>query len=744
MRAILAVCLMLVAVACTGPFAPSAKATPQTPKLASGGVVEYPVPNPSPPGSGCVNCGTASLGGIAAGPDGNTWYFDVGQNLVGRVTPSGSITQFEVPGTGAGSEAITGAPDGNIWMVAREPTNGPNWILKVSPAGVITKYPLPKEVGPEGITWGPDGNVWFTEFWVGKIVRMTPKGAMTEFPVPLNPRGIVTGPDHNLWFVVGNLQRESIARMTIKGVVTEYPLGSDSNHQLQPYNIVSGHDGNLWFSEIGHIGRITPAGVITHFPLPGQNSGATGVVGGADGNVWFSNPGANTVGRITPTGTIRQYPLPRRNAQPAGIASGSDGRLWFTEAGVSRIASIGTTVPEASFSSRVLSFAGGSSTPREVTVTNTGDADLAIAGLALVGPDKSAFKVAHDDCTGHRLAVQASCHIDVAFTPGSDAGIRAARIAISDNATASPQSVSLVAQLPDCKLPVFISTDSTAQGGFLSLHNGVVTLDPKGGFVVGALLSHSQASPVLYGQLPATYDDAADRWVPGGGVSPDGLRYAWVEFNSQASNFHVHVTDIATGRDRVLNLPTGNWSVLAFTTAGLYVDQSYPEVGAAPGLWLVNPDSGAQQLLFSDASVQTVSGHMAWIATRNNADTLPGPPGIGGSNNEIQGRDLLTSVTTTWLYRPGSNLYMGGAANGSIVVSGYDTTSSYLWVLSAPGQAQPITVPGTSDAVPSSSGLIADANGWWIGSLDGVYLWTPHTGAILISELLASPAGACA
>ena len=67
-------------------------------------------------------------------------------------------------------------------------------------------------------------------------------------------------------------------------------------------------------------------------------------------------------------------------------------------------------------------------------------------------------------------------------------------------------------------------------------------------------------------------------------ISPDGSRYAWVEFNSQASNFHVHVTDIATGRDRVLNLPSGNWSLLAFTTAGLYVNQSYPEVGAAPGL----------------------------------------------------------------------------------------------------------------------------------------------------------------
>jgi hypothetical protein len=46
--------------------------------------------------------------------------------------------------------------------------------------------------------------------------------------------------------------------------------------------------------------------------------------------------------------------------------------------------------------------------------------------------------------------------------------------------------------------------------------------------------------------------------------------------------------------------------------------------------------------------------------------------------------------------------------------------------------------------VPSTSGLVADANGWWLGSLDGIYLWTPRIGAVLVSESLAAPAGACA
>jgi streptogramin lyase len=744
MRAAIGVCLLMAA-ACTGPIGqPSGQASP-SPKLASGGVVEYAVPNPSPAGSTCAGCRTASLSGIAAGPDGNVWYFDVGQNLVGRVTPAGSITQFAVPGTGSGSEAIVGAPDGNIWMVARG-ENGANWILKVSPAGVVTKYPLANGVGPEGITWGPDGNVWFTEFWTGRIGQMTPAGTVKEFSLggDSNPRGIVTGPDHNLWFVEGSLRHESIGRMTIKGEITEYALGSNMNQQLQPYTIVNGADGNLWFTEMGRLGRITPAGVITQLPIADGRHNIFGVAGGADGNVWFTDATANTVGRISSTGAIREFQLPRRNAQPLGIAAGSDGRLWFTETNVSRIASIGTTVPEATFSTRVLNFPGGSATTREVTITNTGEADLTVLSSKLLGSDQAAFTVTHDDCAGHRVAVRAACRIDVAFKPGSDSGVRAARLAITDNATASPQSVSLVAQLPDCRLPVFTSTDSTEQGGFLSLRDGVVTTDPKGGFVPGGLLSHSQASPVLYGQLPATYDATADRWVPGGRTSPDGSRYAYVEYSSQGFDFHVHVVDVATGRDRTLSLPTGNWSLLAFTAAGLYVSQSYPEVGNAPGLWLVNPDTGAVQTIFTDATVQMVAGQKAWIVARNNADTLPGVPGIGQSNNEILSRDLTSLQTATWLYRPGSSMFVAGAGNGSIVVSGFEVASSFLVVLTGPSQAVPINVPETSDPVPVAGAPISDANGWWLGSLDGIYLWTQRTGAVLVSESLAAPAGACA
>ena len=49
------------------------------------------------------------------------------------------------------------------------------------------------------------------------------------------------------------------------GTWTEYTLPSSGK---LPGHIITGPDGNIWFTETGSIGRITPDGVVTQFPLP--------------------------------------------------------------------------------------------------------------------------------------------------------------------------------------------------------------------------------------------------------------------------------------------------------------------------------------------------------------------------------------------------------------------------------------------------------------------------------------------
>jgi streptogramin lyase len=776
MRGALAVCLVLL-VSCSGSAGqPSSKASPSRTKPASGGVIEYAVP-PAHNGGGCGGawCGNPGLQGITSGRDGNVWFVDVGNTTVGRVTPAGVITEFPVPGTGVGPEGIVGAPDGSIWMVApvdsqlriASRSRTTDLILKISPQGVVTRFPLAGAVDPDGITWGPDGNIWFTEQAVGKVGRMTPSGHVTEFSLPppgpaarraggfsnSSPKGIVTGPDHNLWIVESVGPGSAIARMTTSGHVTEYPLATTAPPQ-QPTNIVVGPDGNLWFNATDQMGRITPSGAITYFPIKGNSP--WGLAAGADGNLWFTSLDGNILGRMSPTGAVSLFQLPYRDALPIGIAAGADGRMWFTEEAVSKIASIGLTVPKTTFSSRILNFGSNAAATMHLGISNTGDGPLRVTAATWAGPDSALFGITGDTCSGRTVGPGAQCGIEVAISPDSGTGFIAAYLSVTDNATGSPHFVSLVDRLPDCRLPLYAFSQGPGQnrGQFFNPVTGNVTDDPNGGFVADGSRVRSVMTPVLYGMWPASYDLAARRWVPAQteAVSPDGARYAYVSSDGPGGN-HVHVVDVATGRDRVLPVSPGSWgAILAFAQEGIYVRKDFESIRA--GLMLVNPDSGAAQTVLNNSPVEVVSGHVAWIGGRDAADTLPEPGGIEEPFNEIKRRDLRTPATTTWIYRPGSSLYVSSATESSVLVSGYQSTSGNVWYVGAPGQAERLTGPEL-DLQPYMVSRI-DGSGVWMQTwadrpnqvrpniADGLYLWTHRTGPFLVADTVDTPVGGCA
>ena len=689
---------------------------------------------------------------MTAGPDGNLWFVDMGdQNRVARVTPSGVITEFAVPGSVGGPETITAGPDGNVWMAADGGgTGAESWILRVSPKGVVTRFSVPG-AGPDGITTGPDGNLWFTEFFRSLIGQMSPAGVLLrEFPIPSgSPRGIVTGPDGNLWFTEAGTSSSAIARMAPSGEVIEFPLvGSSDANQLNPTAIVAGRDHNLWFTEAsgGKVGRITTAGVITEFRLPGTGN-PQGLTVGPDGNIWFTvSEGA--VGRITPNGTIRLFSLPGRNAQPIGIAAGSDGRIWFTEAGVNRVGRIGETVPEVGLASRLLSFGTDAvASTRTVTVANSGDAALSIASVKIAGDSAAAFAIVRNTCGGRTVAIGATCQVDVTLTPRPGHGVLAGLLQLTDNATASPQSVSLVAQLPACRLPVFTRSESpvAVQGGFLDLRTGVLAPDPRATFSFDSKTGQyqSKTAPTLIGLLPASYDPVTGRWLPMGSAStsPDHTRYAYAGFPATSIDRRVHVVDIGTGRDRVITLPQGPWNVVGFGSDGVYVNQSYEGIG--PGLTLVNPDTGTVRSVFADGVVYAVGDGTAWVGGFNPKDPVPPPPSMGGSYNEVVRRDLATGQKTPWLYVSGANLYVAAASKTTLLVTGYFRHGSGTWIVSGANQAQRLTIPGTREDFPFAGGLVSDAGGVWLAGPGGIYLWRSGAGLSLVSEVGATPAGSC-
>lgn len=277
-------------------------------------------------------------GEIVSGPDGNLWFTETHENRIGRITPSGSITEFSIPTTqvlnGIAMEVLTGGiavgPDGNLWFTEE------NKFGRITPSGTITEFPLSTSGSvPSGITGGPDGNLWFTEVTIqqnniigSNIGRMSTSGSITEFPLPTDnsgPGSITTGPDGNLWFTEAN----KIGRITPSGSITEFPVPTS---QSDLDSITTGPDGNLWFTELmgNKIGRITPSGTITEYSIPTRNSQPAGITTGPDGNLWFAENRDTKIGRISPNGTITEFPIPASLGDPGGIVAGPNGTLWFT------------------------------------------------------------------------------------------------------------------------------------------------------------------------------------------------------------------------------------------------------------------------------------------------------------------------------------------------------------------------------------------------------------------------------
>lgn len=139
----------------------------------------------------------------------------------------------------------------------------------------------------------------------------------------------------------------------------------------------------------------------------------------------------------------------------AALVMDSSGLLYSTtEAGGSNL-SLGTVfeinpaapAPAVTLSASSLGFdtlVNTSSAPQMVTVTNTGAANLNLgpSGVSLSGTNASEFTTSADTCSGQTIPPNATCSVDVTFTP-TIAATETAALLFSDNAVVSVQQVSL-------------------------------------------------------------------------------------------------------------------------------------------------------------------------------------------------------------------------------------------------------------------------------------------------------------
>jgi len=229
---------------------------------------------------------------------------------------------------------------GNLWFSEGQLRTSP--IVKMTPTGLATAFPLPTpNAGVEAVTRGPDGNVWFTEFKRAKIGKITPSGQITEYQTPFAPLqsvDIKTGADGNLWFATDH---HGIGRATTTGKITFFPI---KNNDTQPTALTLGPNKTMWFIEWAgnNVGFITTTGKVTEFPAGlGGFSNSFGIAYGKDGRIWFADPQHHRIGAIRTNGTGLTFYRLGPTGTPNSIIAGPDGNLYFGEFGSATAGRIG-------------------------------------------------------------------------------------------------------------------------------------------------------------------------------------------------------------------------------------------------------------------------------------------------------------------------------------------------------------------------------------------------------------------
>ena len=277
---------------------------------------------------------------ISKGADGNLWFTENNGHKIGRITPSGVVTEYASSSL-INPQATASGADGRVWF------GDSNTIGAITTSGTISHYPLDPSSYVNELALGSDGNIWFSEAVFGgnnrRIGRITPSGTLSEYALPVHtsnagayPVQLTLGPDGNIWYTAydqGNLG-SYVGKITPDGIIQEYQLSAFEPHANQ---ITTGPDGALWFGESDfsgqHVMRMTTEGVVTNTFTTPSGIVPGSIATGPDGKIWFTSQNGTNSSLIsmTTTGVFAQYTIPTSFASPNSLTVGQDGALWFTE-----------------------------------------------------------------------------------------------------------------------------------------------------------------------------------------------------------------------------------------------------------------------------------------------------------------------------------------------------------------------------------------------------------------------------
>jgi hypothetical protein len=193
------------------------------------------------------------------------------------------------------------------------------------------------------------------------------------------------------------------------------------------------------------------------------------------------SPNCDTVTSGDQVGVVTGYDATTGYDLTTGLGSANATNLVNAWSSVQGTPTVTVSVATLTFPSTAV---GKSSTAQTVTITNTGNATVTAPTISIIGADLSSFTQTN---TCGSLPGAASCTISVTFKPAA-AGTLTATLQAADNATGSPQSVTLTGtgtggEVPVVSLtPASLTFPSTKVGSTSAAK--VVTLKNTGGAVL--------------------------------------------------------------------------------------------------------------------------------------------------------------------------------------------------------------------------------------------------------------------
>lgn len=179
---------------------------------------------------------------MAAGADGNLWFTEFRGDKVGRVSPTGEVSEIPL----RDAYRIAAGPDGGLWIVSADT------IYRLSTDGSSRAFRLPDSIRyPNEIISGPDGALWFgiqSRFGAGAtpgLGRITTEGEISQVSVPggRQTSALSGGPFEDIWYSNGAGRIGWI----LPGVATGTPACINSCRRPIT-SLTEGPDGKLWFA----------------------------------------------------------------------------------------------------------------------------------------------------------------------------------------------------------------------------------------------------------------------------------------------------------------------------------------------------------------------------------------------------------------------------------------------------------------------------------------------------------------